>query len=262
MEVHDRVRPAQPSAGPRIGGKPKIVLRSDLVAGGSDRGSAPSADADAMEAPRRAGPSRRSLIKGAVAAGIGAWTAPVIIDSLASPAAAGTVSGCFQVFQTVGPQSFFPARPGEWGTWSDGPGSAAFDGLPCPPGGPGGCGPVTATTFLFRDSIPAPAPDVNFGSTTPVTVVVPSGCRIVGLGVSLQPLSTLTPNVPPVCSSTTVDISLTTVARFTCTGITTSTVTITPNGVSPSNPVNRGVWDSITTTGDGRSSIVLQIQCP
>ena len=34
---------------------------------------------------------RRALIKRAVAAGAVAWTAPLIVDSLASPAAAGTV---------------------------------------------------------------------------------------------------------------------------------------------------------------------------
>jgi len=43
------------------------------------------------------GTSRRDLIKGAVIAGTLAWTAPVIIDSLASPAAAAT-SGCYRAF--------------------------------------------------------------------------------------------------------------------------------------------------------------------
>jgi len=43
---------------------------------------------------------RRTILKGAVAAGVGAavWTTPMIVDSLASPAAAFSVpSGCFFV---------------------------------------------------------------------------------------------------------------------------------------------------------------------
>jgi hypothetical protein len=43
------------------------------------------------------GMDRRTLIKGAAVAGVAAWTAPVIIDSLSSPAAAITgPRGCFQ----------------------------------------------------------------------------------------------------------------------------------------------------------------------
>src|SRR5262249_20683890 len=38
----------------------------------------------------RRGVSRRDLIKGAAAAGVVAWTAPIIIDSLSSPAAAAS----------------------------------------------------------------------------------------------------------------------------------------------------------------------------
>ena len=97
--------------------------------------------------------SRRTLIKGAVVAGIGAWTAPVIIESVTSPAAALSPSGCSQVFQTVGSQGLF--TPGAWGGWSDGSGSATDDGLPCPPGG---CAPVNATSSSFRATIPVPTP--------------------------------------------------------------------------------------------------------
>jgi hypothetical protein len=48
-------------------------------------------DADAARAP-----SRRTIIRRAAAAGAIAWTAPAIIDSLASPAAAASGSGCFR----------------------------------------------------------------------------------------------------------------------------------------------------------------------
>lgn len=53
-------------------------------------------DADEPVAVRR-GIDRRSLIKRAAAAGAVAWTAPVIFDSLASPAAAGTCGAIFRV---------------------------------------------------------------------------------------------------------------------------------------------------------------------
>jgi hypothetical protein len=44
------------------------------------------------------GIDRRTLIKGAAVAGAVAWTAPVIIDSLSSPAAAATgIHGCTQI---------------------------------------------------------------------------------------------------------------------------------------------------------------------
>lgn len=51
----------------------------------------------ASEAAERRGLSRRDMIKASAAAGAAAWTAPVILDSLASPAAAATFTppcGC------------------------------------------------------------------------------------------------------------------------------------------------------------------------
>ena len=48
-------------------------------------------------------PSRRTIIRRAAAAGVVAWTAPVIVDSLASPAAAATLTGCFRAeFEFIG----------------------------------------------------------------------------------------------------------------------------------------------------------------
>jgi hypothetical protein len=43
------------------------------------------------------GVDRRTLIKRVAATGAVAWTAPLIIDSLTSPAAALTCGGCFRV---------------------------------------------------------------------------------------------------------------------------------------------------------------------
>jgi len=50
--------------------------------------------------PDKRGMDRRNMIKAAVAAGVGAWTAPVIIDSLASPAAAAS-AGAFCIAVTT-----------------------------------------------------------------------------------------------------------------------------------------------------------------
>ena len=50
-------------------------------------------DVDDVE-PRT--PSRRTIIRRAAVAGALAWTAPAIIDSLASPAAAASLSGCYR----------------------------------------------------------------------------------------------------------------------------------------------------------------------
>jgi TAT (twin-arginine translocation) pathway signal sequence len=54
-------------------------------------------DTEHAERSERRGLSRRDMIKASAAAGAVAWTAPVIIDSLASPAAAATFTppcGC------------------------------------------------------------------------------------------------------------------------------------------------------------------------
>lgn len=52
---------------------------------------------DGGESVTARGLDRRSLIKRAAAAGAAAWTAPVILDSLASPAAAGTCGTIYRV---------------------------------------------------------------------------------------------------------------------------------------------------------------------
>src|SRR5947199_10678268 len=49
-----------------------------------------SAMADVVEQGERKGLSRRDMIKAAGIAGAAAWTAPVIVDSLSSPAAAAS----------------------------------------------------------------------------------------------------------------------------------------------------------------------------
>ncbi len=50
-------------------------------------------NSDASRASEGRGLSRRQMIKASAVAGAAAWTAPVIIDSLSSPAAAGSCAG-------------------------------------------------------------------------------------------------------------------------------------------------------------------------
>jgi hypothetical protein len=54
---------------------------------------------------------RRALIRRAVAAGTVAWTAPVLIESLASPAAAATLNGCFRAQFNRSGTSFVQVAP-------------------------------------------------------------------------------------------------------------------------------------------------------
>ena len=72
--------------------------------------------------------SHRSLIQRAVIVGGVAWTAPVIIDSVASPAGALTVpGGCYRMW--VG----FTAGGAAWPAWqSSPPADACLPGLPSP----------------------------------------------------------------------------------------------------------------------------------
>ncbi len=51
-----------------------------------------------VRASRNDGLSRRELIRGAAAAGAAAWTAPIIVGSIASPAAAGTPFVCTNTY--------------------------------------------------------------------------------------------------------------------------------------------------------------------
>ena len=50
------------------------------------------------------GVTRRRIIRNAALAGMAAWTAPVILDSIASPAAAATPPPCVPQFSTVSDQ--------------------------------------------------------------------------------------------------------------------------------------------------------------
>ena len=72
-------------------------------------------DVDSVDSDERTGLNRRQMIKAAGIAGVAAWTAPMIIDSLSSPAAAATVApGCYRTwlnFGGCGYQSTDPSSP-------------------------------------------------------------------------------------------------------------------------------------------------------
>jgi hypothetical protein len=101
------------------------------------------------EAPVDRSISRRTIIRNAAAVGAAAWTAPVIVDSLASPAAAGSATGCYRVefvrSTSSGCGTFArnsPAgngagcfNPSTWNNLPDYPGTVSLTPS-LPPGGP------------------------------------------------------------------------------------------------------------------------------
>jgi hypothetical protein len=89
--------------------------------------------ADAETKTRR-GLTRREMIRASAVAGAAAWTAPVIIDSLASPAAATSIPpgnlGCsyaMVVFTVTGSSTVYVAKVGETGQSCQATGSTSAD---------------------------------------------------------------------------------------------------------------------------------------
>ena len=94
-------------------------------------------------------PSRRTMIRRAAAVGAAAWTAPMIIDSLSSPAAAVSAAGCFRVefvrATSAGCGTFTRSNPASngsgcfdpsvWNNLPEYPGSVTLTPS-LPPGGP------------------------------------------------------------------------------------------------------------------------------
>jgi hypothetical protein len=86
------------------------------------------------------GLDRRALIRRAALAGAAAWTAPMVIDSLTSPAAAGTYTGCFRAqfdrtgnscatFTRVTPDNGAGClEPSNWNNLPDYPGTLTLSG--------------------------------------------------------------------------------------------------------------------------------------
>lgn len=200
------------------------------------------------------GVGRRALIRGAAAAGMAAWTAPAIIDSLASPAAAATVSGCFQVGVRLN-QRVGSASTATWTSWTNGPQSMGTFIVPL-----GNCGspacpgsvPFASASAAFLASLGAPTPANAPNGVNTVTVSVPAPCTVVGIGVS--PAASLLGF--PDCGQTSANGNA---GRYGVAGIGTATVQMTPNGfIGIGNPSN-GFWDS---ADDARSTITLSVSCP
>jgi hypothetical protein len=130
-----------------------------------------------VDAGARGGLSRRQLIKAAGIVGAAAWTAPVIIDSLSSPAAAATVApGCYFAYSAA-------TSSGTWQAWQTAqPGNT---GPTCAPSG-GGCTPTASAAALAALNLPTP--NISDGGTQLVTVSVKGGfsCRIVSLTATVQ----------------------------------------------------------------------------
>jgi hypothetical protein len=182
----------------------------------------------------RPGLSRRNLIKAAGVAGAVAWTAPVIIDSLSSPAAAVTApTGCFLMYANL---LVNPA----WGPWS----TTNNSGTTCMPPAP--CNPTTSTAAAAALGTPTPAPANT--SSTPVTVSVNSGysCTIVAAGAVVRNGFAGAQS----CRSNTAP------GGTTFTGLPSGSVTITPTG----NAFGGDVWDN-EDIFHPRSVIVIVLQC-
>jgi hypothetical protein len=113
------------------------------------------------------GLSRRSMIKGAAVAGAAAWTAPMIIDSLSSPAAAGSICNKYWV-KLTGPQIQDHGDPAIGSCYSACPGggyvvSDAKWGGDC--NHPSGCDAGDGNQHM-----------PTMSGTGPYTVTLPSNC--------------------------------------------------------------------------------------
>lgn len=115
---------------------------------------------------RRTGIDRRSMIKGAAIAGAAAWTAPVIIDSLTSPAAALS-SGCWVYQYSVAA----PLTGGTSCSWVTNSGVCSVSDADC--------ASSAATTNLSKVGLNTPScASVTNGGTQSLTFTVDSTCRI------------------------------------------------------------------------------------
>ena len=196
-------------------------------------------DVDPVEGDGRPGLNRRQMIKAAGIAGAAAWTAPMIIDSLSSPAAAATVApGCYRMWQG------FTSPGGAWGSWLTSP--------------PNGCNPPSCTnnsnTAAGAVSFSGNQPADN--SSTPVTITVNGGfsCRITGASAFVATTSGADASQCETAASnftgTNVDFAF---------GAGSKSVTITPHG-DISGTGNDGFWDNAGSPK--RSSLGIVLTCP
>jgi hypothetical protein len=200
-------------------------------------------DVDPVDGEGRPGLNRRQMIKAAGIAGAAAWTAPMIIDSLSSPAAAATVApGCYRMWLA------FTSPGGSWAlsSWQ----GTAPNGCQPP-----GCSNDTASAAAAV-TLAGTQPGDNSSTLAPVTVTVNSGisCRITSASAAVTPVAGFLP--PFVCETATGSSSGT---RVTWSFVASpSSVTMTPHG-DVSGTANDGFWRN---TSGARSSIGIVLTCP
>jgi hypothetical protein len=173
-------------------------------------------DIETPEGGRR-GIDRRTLIKRAAATGAVAWTAPLIIDSLASPAAALTCTGnCFLV-------QFGPAGAGAPNCNTTSQTVATGAGLaPCPSLGSSNCSSITSVAAGFTPANACLSSAACQAGTATVTFTLDAtstGCFSITQGtcapprriLAAQAKSATAPGVPT-CNTGTIGATGTTVS--------------------------------------------------
>jgi len=121
----------------------------------------------------RKGMDRRTLIKASAAAGAAAWSAPMIIDSLASPAAAGSAP-CYLFYRTI---------------FNGGPAFVLEGSMTCAPSGypTTNCNTSGTGTVVVNTTSTITATESASGSptTNTVTITITGGtCKIVAYGAN------------------------------------------------------------------------------
>ncbi len=125
-------------------------------------------DVDPVDGDGHTGLNRRQMIKAAGIVGAAAWTAPMIIDSLASPAAAATATpGCYQIHYSVISNSC-SATPSVAGV-----GCTPLTGTTC--GTPAASIPANTLACLSQTA-PTPCGTDSTDASNAITFTVGAGC--------------------------------------------------------------------------------------
>ncbi len=177
---------------------------------------------------------RRRLLKRLGATSAVAWTAPVMIDSMISPAAAVTaVPGCYVMYTEL--------QTGGWAPWQSSQYSGSTPNPCAPPSGP--CGSVSGAGPAEIAAVSTPTPVPGDNTTTAVTVSISPGysCAIVGVAATYAPAGTF--QNASRCRTN---------GAAGATGLGTSSVTIAPSGSDR--------WDN-DFFGSATSALGIVIQC-
>ena len=220
--------------------------------------------------------SRRDVIRKAAAVGTIAWAAPLVIESLASPAAAASAIGCYYVvYQDLMVEKF--------------PAATAILEL-----GPG-CTPVSCSGLSNNSPVNVTASSVGLsasggtiahlggvGNINPVQLSIGGGfsCRIVGVVAVIHVQSTSKICPTPACQTAAIGAPL----KVTAGALNSTSVTVQPNqalgpwnGVGPCTDTNNNSqplhWGNNGVLGNGVNFVdptirathgymVVTVQCP